>query len=455
MRSINPYNHELIGEYPEHSTHEVETIVQSVQSDWLTWRETTFDNRARLFREAARILRDKKTIYARLMTSEMGKIIREATAEIEKCALVCDFYADHTAEILKDEEIASDALRSLVVYQPLGIILAVMPWNFPFWQVFRFAAPSLMAGNAALLKHASNVPGCSLAIENIFREAGFPANLFRSLMVPAGAVGKVIDHPFVMAATVTGSGSAGSHVASQAGKQIKKTVLELGGSDPFIVLEDANLEAAVKTAVTARMLNQGQSCIAAKRFIVTKPVAAMFENALRNAFELLKTGDPMDPETQVGPMARPDLVDEIERQVKGSIDEGARLVTGGKRPELPGCYFEPTILADVKKGMRAFDEETFGPVAVIIPVEDEAEAIAVANDTEFGLGGSVWTSNLARGESVARKVTTGAMFVNGLTKSDPRLPFGGVKKSGYGRELGSMGIKEFVNIKTIWIGNPV
>ena len=452
MRSINPYNNELIGEYPEHSEKEVGIIIQSVQSAWLTWKETTFDYRARLFREAARILRDKKNVYARLMTLEMGKIIRESTAEIEKCALVCDFYADHAAEILRDEEIASDAQRSLVVYQPLGIVLAVMPWNFPFWQVFRFAAPSLMAGNAALLKHASNVPGCSLAIEGIFQEAGFPSNLFRSLMIPAGAVGNVIAHPDVMAATVTGSGSAGSHVASQAGKHIKKTVLELGGSDPFIVLEDADMNAAVKTAVTARMLNQGQSCIAAKRFIVTKPIATQFENALCHAFELLRTGDPMDPETQVGPMARADLVDEIERQVNGSIGEGARLVFGGKRPELPGCYFEPTILADVKKGMRVYDEETFGPVAVIIPVEDEAEAISVANDTEFGLGGCVWTTNLHRGEAVARKVITGAMFVNGMTKSDPRLPFGGVKKSGFGRELGSLGIKEFVNAKTIWIG---
>ena len=452
MRSINPANNELIREYPVHSAEDIKVIVQSVHTTWESWKDKTFDDRSGLFRNAARILRDKKNVYARLMTMEMGKLIRESIAEIEKCALVCDFYADHAKEMLKDDEIGSDAIRSFVTFQPLGVILAVMPWNFPFWQVFRFAAPSLMAGNAAVLKHASNVPGCALAIEEIFQEAGFPSDLFRTLMIPSHAVGQVIANRYIAAVTLTGSEKAGSEVASLAGKMIKKTLLELGGSDPFIVLDDADLDMAVKTAVTARMLNQGQSCIAAKRFIVAEQIAGSFENALLHIIASLQTGDPMDEATQVAPLARPDLVDEIERQVNESVAQGARLVIGGKRREGPGCYFEPTILADVKKGMSVYHEETFGPVIAIIPVANEAEAIFVANDSEFGLGGCVWTNDLKRGEAVARKVVTGAMFVNGMTKSDPRLPFGGVKKSGYGRELGSIGIKEFVNIKTIWIG---
>ncbi|MCK9423545.1 MAG: NAD-dependent succinate-semialdehyde dehydrogenase [Bacteroidales bacterium] len=452
MRSVNPVNNEMIREYPEHFPEDITVIIQSVHSAWELWKETSFDYRSRLFRNAALILRDKKNVYARQMTMEMGKLIRESVAEIEKCALVCDYYAEHAEAMLKDEDISSDARRSFVTFQPLGVILAVMPWNFPFWQVFRFAAPSLMAGNAAVLKHASNVPGCALAIEEIFQEAGFPADLFRTLMISSGAVEQVIADSNIAAVTLTGSEKAGSDVASLAGKHIKKTLLELGGSDPFIVLDDADLNAAVKTAVTARMINQGQSCIAAKRFIVTQSVVVHFENEMRNAFASLKTGDPMDPATHVAPLARPDIVDEIERQVNDSIAEGARLVIGGKRSDRPGCYFEPTILADVKRGMRVYHEETFGPVVAIIPVSGEAEAITVANDNEFGLGGCVWTKDLQRGEVVARKVVTGAMFVNGMTKSDPRLSFGGVKKSGYGRELGSIGIKEFVNAKTIWIG---
>jgi succinate-semialdehyde dehydrogenase/glutarate-semialdehyde dehydrogenase len=403
-------------------------------------------------KKSAQILRDKKEHYARLMTLEMGKLLRESMAEVEKCAWVCDYYADHAGEILKDDVIATDATRSFVAFQPIGVVLAVMPWNFPFWQVFRFAAPALMAGNAAVLKHASNVPGCAMAIEEVFNEAGFPENLFRTLMVPSSGVEAVIENPLIVAATLTGSESAGSQVASAAGKHLKKTVLELGGADPFIVLDDADLDAAVKTAVTARMLNQGQSCIAAKRFIVTEPVMQQFELALKQEFEALRTGDPLDPQTQVGPLARPDLVDEIERQVSASVAAGARLVTGGRRPDRAGCYFEPTILADVRKGMPVYSQETFGPVVSLITARDEEEAIRIANDSDFGLGGCVWTRDLTRGERVARKIETGAMFVNGMTKSDPRLPFGGIKKSGYGRELASYGIKEFVNIKTIWIG---
>jgi succinate-semialdehyde dehydrogenase/glutarate-semialdehyde dehydrogenase len=452
MKSINPANGELIKEYWDHSASEVQLIIENVYKNWSAWRETSFEIRAVLMKNAAQILRDRKEQFARMMTTEMGKLLRESAAEVEKCAWVCDYYAEHAGVMLKDEVIATDASCSFVTFQPIGVILAVMPWNFPFWQVFRFAAPALMAGNAAVLKHASNVPGCALAIEEIFREAGFPENLFRTLMIPAQGVSAVVANPRIVAATLTGSEEAGSHVASLAGKHLKKTVLELGGSDPFIVLEDADIPAAVKAAVTARMINQGQSCIAAKRFIVVEQVADEFVRQFKQAMEGLKMGDPLDPETHVGPLARPDLVDEIERQVNESVAAGARLVIGGKRPDRTGAYYEPTILDGVKKGMAVYSKETFGPVVSVIRVADEAEAIAVANDSEFGLGGCVWTRDVVRGEAVARKVETGAMFVNGMTKSDPRLPFGGIKKSGYGRELGAYGIKEFVNIKTIWIG---
>jgi len=453
MRSTNPTTGEFIKEYQEHSQNEVNEIIEKVNQEWLSWKETTFEYRASLMKTAARILREKKETYAQLMTIEMGKIIRESLAEIEKCVLACDYYADHAEDLLKDEVIPTDASRSLVVFQPIGIVLAVMPWNFPFWQVFRFAAPALMAGNAAVLKHASNVPGCALAIESIFREAGFPENIFRTLMIPSFMVKNVIENPSIVAVTLTGSESAGSEVASVAGKMIKKTLLELGGSDAFIILEDADMDKAVKTAATARMINQGQSCIAAKRFIVVESRIKEFEEKIKDAMQNLKTGDPLEPDTQVGPMARKDLVDDIDRQVKESLAMGARLVLGGRRTERTGYYFPPTILADVTKGMPVYNQETFGPIVAIIRVQDEVEAIIVANDSEFGLGGSVWTQDLKRGEAVARKINTGAVFVNGLTKSDPRLPFGGIKKSGYGRELSGYGIKEFVNIKTIWIGS--
>jgi len=451
MKSINPATEQVIREYTEHTSSEVKKIIEDVHYEWLTWKETSMEHRSLLFRNAASILLERKETYARLITEEMGKIIRESLSEIEKCANVCNYYADHAAELLKDQVITSDASRSLVTFQPLGVILAVMPWNFPFWQVFRFALPSLMAGNAAVLKHASNVTGCTLAIEEIFCDAGFPKNLFRSLIIPSTEVELVIANPLIVAATLTGSEFAGSQVASIAGKHIKKTVLELGGSDAFIILEDAAMDKAVKTAITARMINQGQSCIAAKRFIVVKSRASEFENRVKLALGSLRMGDPLDMQTDVGPLARKDIADEIDKQVKSSVEAGARLVLGGQPASRPGFYYQPTLLADVKKGMAVYSEETFGPVVSIIPVKDEEEAIAVANDSEFGLGGSVWTKNLERGEAVARKIETGAVFVNGLTKSDPRLPFGGIKKSGYGRELGEFGIREFVNIKTIWI----
>ncbi len=451
MQSLNPATCEVLKNYPEHTSSEVNKILEKVQQEWQSWKETSFAYRGELFSKAANILRTNKDFYARLMTTEMGKILRESQAEIEKCANACEFFAKESGNLLKDQILASDASRSLVVFQPLGVILAVMPWNFPFWQVFRFAAPTMMAGNAAVLKHSSNVPGCALAIESIFRDAGFPENIFRTLMIPSKDVEPVIAHPHIMAVTLTGSESAGIQVAGTAGKHIKKTVLELGGSDSFIVLEDADMDKAVQIAVTARMINQGQSCIAAKRFIVVESRVKEFEEKIKVALESLVIGDPLEIATNVGPMARKDLVDEIDAQVQESIRKGARLILGGKRPNRDGYYYLPTILTEVRKGFPVYDQETFGPVVAIIPVKDEEEAVIVANDSIFGLGGSVWTKDLKRGEAVARKINTGAVFVNGLTKSDPRLPFGGIKKSGYGRELSEYGIKEFVNIKTIWI----
>jgi succinate-semialdehyde dehydrogenase / glutarate-semialdehyde dehydrogenase len=451
MKSINPATGELIRDYREHDPAEVSEIIDKTYREWLKWKDTTFEYRRTLLLNVARILKEKKETYARLMTLEMGKIIRESVSEVEKCAAGCQYYAEHAEELLRDQPVVSDASRSMVVFQPIGVVLAIMPWNFPFWQVFRFAAPSLMAGNTAVLKHASNVPGCALAIEEIFREAGFPENVFTTLMIPSSMVEPVISHPHIMAVTLTGSEQAGSQVASAAGKLIKKTVLELGGSDCFIVLDDADIDKTACSAVAGRMVNQGQSCIAAKRFIVMKDKVAEFEQKVKANMEMLKTGDPAFPETEVGPLARKDLVDDIDRQVKKSIEMGARLVLGGMRADRNGCYYMPTILTDVKKGMPVYEQETFGPVLAIIRADDENEAVTIANDSSFGLGGSVWTGNPERGEDIARKVHTGAMFVNGVTKSDPRLPFGGIKKSGYGRELSEYGIKEFVNIKTIWI----
>ncbi|NQV02348.1 MAG: NAD-dependent succinate-semialdehyde dehydrogenase [Bacteroidia bacterium] len=451
MKSINPATNNPIKEYRDHSPEEVVEIINKSHNEWLKWKEIPFSIRSERMMKAASTLRKRKKELAKLMTMEMGKIIKESEAEVEKCAWVCEYYAENAELFLQDEVIPSDASRSFVAFQPLGIVLAVMPWNFPLWQVFRFAAPTLMAGNGGLLKHASNVPGCALAIEDIFREAGFPEDLFRTLMIPSVMVDAVIDHSSVVAVTLTGSEFAGSQVASTAGRQIKKSLLELGGSDPFIVLDDADLDLAVTNAVNARLINQGQSCIAAKRFIVQEPVLEEFTNRMHQAFTVLKVGDPMDPATDIGPLARPDLVEDIDRQVKESTRMGAILITGGARYDREGCYYQPTILTNVKSGMPAYSEETFGPLLAIIPVSTEAEAVSVANDSVFGLGGCVWTKDIARGEQIARKVESGAVFVNGMTKSDPRLPFGGIKKSGYGRELGSYGIREFVNIKTVWI----
>jgi succinate-semialdehyde dehydrogenase / glutarate-semialdehyde dehydrogenase len=451
MKSINPATNQLIKDYTEYTPDEVRKIIEQVDNEYRRWREVDFADRAVLMHKAADILRNNKDKYARMMTMEMGKIINEARAEVEKCAWVCDYYADSAAEFLADEIVATDAGRSFVAFQPLGIVLAVMPWNFPFWQVFRFAAPALMAGNAGVLKHASNVSGSALLIEEIFHEAGFPENIFRTLLVGSKQVEAIIRNPLVKAVTLTGSEPAGMQVASIAGQELKKAVMELGGSDPYIVLGDAEIDACVKTAVTARMINDGQSCIAAKRFIVVESMVERFQEEQVKIMSSLKMGDPLDEQTQVGAMARMDLLEELDDQVQRSIKQGAKLLLGGHKADGPGAFYLPTVLGDVRKGMPVYSEETFGPVTAIIPVKDAEEAIAVANDSMFGLGGSIWTQDIKKGEAIARRIESGAVFVNGMTKSDPRLPFGGVKKSGYGRELSHYGIKEFVNIKSIWI----
>ena len=451
MKAINPSNGELIKEYREHTAEEISSIIKKADQAFLKWKEKSFNERRRLMQNAADILRKDINEYTKLMTLEMGKIIKESKAEVEKCAWVCEYYAENAERFLADKKVESDASKSFISFEPLGVVLAVMPWNFPFWQVFRFAAPGVMAGNTGLLKHASNVPGCALALEEIFKKAGFPEHVFSTLMISSANVEQVIRNPLVKAVTLTGSEPAGKAVASIAGDEIKKTVLELGGSDPFIVLDDADIDACINTAVQARMINTGQSCIAAKRFIVVESRLKEFEERQTKMMQSLKIGDPLLPDTQVGPMARMDLVKDIDIQVKKSIDMGAKLLCGGKQIKGPGAYYEPTVLTDVKKGMPAYDEETFGPIMAIIPVKDEQEAKAVANDSEFGLGGCIWSQDIARAEKLARRIDTGSVFINGIVKSDPRLPFGGIKKSGYGRELSDYGIKEFVNIKSIWI----
>lgn len=451
LESINPATGELLEQFTEWTDDEVAAMVGRTQQAWLAWRGTSFAERAALMKKAAQVLRDNVDVYARTMALEMGKPISEGRAEVNKCAFCCEHYADHAEGYLADEVIASDASKSYVAHRPLGVILAVMPWNFPFWQVFRFAAPALMAGNAGLLKHSSNVPRCALQIEEVFVKAGFPADLFRTLMIGSGKVDRVIENPFVKAVTLTGSDIAGRKVAAKAGQMLKKTVMELGGSDPFVVLADADLDEAAAVAAKARCINSGQSCIAAKRFIVEVPVYDAWLAKFKAAMAALVVGDPLEESTQVGPQAREDLMLELHGQVQASVARGAKLLLGGAPLERPGYFYPPTILAEVKPGMAAYHEEFFGPVASVIRVKDAEEAVAVANDTPFGLGGSVWTGDVARGEALAGRIEAGAVFVNGLVKSDPRLPFGGMKISGYGRELSHYGIKEFVNIQTVWI----
>jgi succinate-semialdehyde dehydrogenase/glutarate-semialdehyde dehydrogenase len=451
IQSVNPATGETLATFPETSDRDIERILANSQAAFGGWRTLPFTARAERMRAAARVLRARTTDYARAMTLEMGKPIVEAEGEVEKCAWVCDHYAEHAEADLAEQPRATDASKSYVRFDPLGPVLAVMPWNFPFWQVFRFAAPALMAGNGAVLKHASNVPRCALAIEEVFREAGFPAGLFATVLVSSAKVVKLIADPRIVAVTLTGSEQAGSIVAAQAGRELKKTVLELGGSDPFIVLGDADLPRAARVAADARLINSGQSCIAAKRFIVVDPIADQFLERFKVELGSRRMGDPLARETQVGPQARGDLRDSLHQQVTESIKRGAQRLLGGEIPAGPGAFYPPTLLTAVDKGMPAFDEETFGPVAAVIRAKDQADAVRLANDSPFGLGASLWTQDRVRAESVAAELEAGTVFVNGQVKSDPRLPFGGIKRSGYGRELAEYGIREFVNIKSVWI----
>lgn len=451
FQSINPANGELIDEWPVWDEGTLEKALAEVAAARAGWSALALEVRASHLQRVATVLREDSETLARLITLEMGKRIAEARAELDKCAWVCDYYAEQGGQFLQDEAIASDAGNSYVCYQALGTVLAVMPWNFPFWQVFRFAAPALMAGNTAVLKHASNVPQCALAIEDIFTKAGLPPHVFRTLMISASQVGAVIADPRIHAVTLTGSDAAGRQVAASAGQHLKKSVLELGGSDAFVVLEDADLELAVENALVSRFLNSGQSCIAAKRFIVVEAIADDFIERFKARVEELQAGDPMDESTSLAPMARQDLRDELHQQVADSLTAGAVAVTGCEPLPGPGAYYAASIIDQVKPGMRAYEEELFGPVAIVMRARDEAEAMQIANDSPFGLGGSIWTEDARRGERLARDMESGCCFVNGMVKSDPRLPFGGIKQSGYGRELSHHGIHEFVNAKTVWV----
>jgi succinate-semialdehyde dehydrogenase / glutarate-semialdehyde dehydrogenase len=452
LKSIDPSNGKELATFPELDAAGIEAAVERAWSARHAWRDAGMDLRTAILRSVAGVLRAEKARFAALMTAEMGKPIAEAEGEVEKCAWTATWIADNAARLLADEPIESTATKSYVRYQPLGVILAVMPWNFPFWQAFRAGLPALAAGNVMLLKHASNVPQCALAIEDVFREAGVPKGVFQTLLIGPGPVAGIVADRRVAGVTLTGSEAAGELVASAAGKALKKSVLELGGSDPFIVLEDADVKTAATVACRARNQNNGQSCIAAKRFIVAEPIADEFEELFSKAVAALNVGDPTDRANQVGPLARPDLVDDLERQVKESISKGARVLAGGKRLKNGGNFFEPTVLAGVKPGMPVYNEETFGPVAAVIRVKDAEEALRVANDTDFGLGSSIWTGDVERGQKLAERVEAGLVFINGMVASDARLPFGGVKRSGYGRELSAAGIREFTNIQTVWVG---
>lgn len=450
-KSINPADGKEIKNYPDMSIEEVNQIIIKTNDAFLDWRRTDFLTRSEKMKSAAKILLDKKDKYAEIMTLEMGKPVKQSIAEVEKCSWVCDYYADNAEKFLSNEEIKTDASKSYVAYEPLGIILAVMPWNFPFWQVFRFAAPNLMAGNAGILKHASNVSGCALAIEEIFNEAGFPPDLFRSIILPSEKMETIIKNKNIKAVTLTGSVPAGKSVASIAGSVLKKTVLELGGSDPYLILEDADLDSAVETCVNARLINSGQSCIAAKRFIAVKNIYEKFEEMFVQKMKEKKMGDPFD-DVDLGPQASVKLRNELHTQVTKSVEMGARLLLGGTISNEKGAFYPPTVLSNVSRGMPAYNEELFGPAAALILAEDEEEGIKIANDSSFGLGAAVFTNDLEKGKRIAEKrLNAGACFVNTFVKSDPRLPFGGINESGYGRELSPFGIKEFVNIKTVYM----
>lgn len=451
LKSINPYNGEIIKTFKEHSKKEISKKITETNTAFLGWRKSLFEERKTLMHKLSKVLLSQKDELAKLMTTEMGKTYSSGIAEIEKCATVCEYYANKAEVFLKDLEVKTEASKSFVTFQPIGVILAIMPWNFPFWQVFRFLAPNLMAGNTGVLKHASNVCGCALAIENLVKEADFPKHVFQTLLLSSKKVSLVIENPLIKAITLTGSTAAGKMVAEKAGSLLKKTVLELGGNDPYLILADADLEHAAETCVNSRLINSGQSCIAAKRFIVVKSVEKEFVKLFKQKMEAKIMGNPSEKETQIGPQARVDLRDELHEQVKASIKKGAKCILGGTIPKGKGAFYPPTILINVKKGMPAYDDELFGPVAAIITAKNEKEAVEIANDTIFGLGAAIFTKNLIKGEKIAKtQLQAGCAFVNEMVKSDPRLPFGGINQSGYGRELSSFGIYEFVNVKTVY-----
>jgi len=449
ISTVNPATGERLATFEALTESDLEDKLARAAAAFRTYRHTSFADRAACMTRSAEILETEKDSFARTMTMEMGKPLAAARAEAAKCATACRYYVEHAERLLADELVDTGGPMSFIRYQPIGPVLAVMPWNFPFWQVFRFLAPALMAGNVGLLKHSSNVPQCALAIEDIVRRAGFPPDVFQTLLIGAETVVRVIDDPRIKAVTLTGSEPAGRKVASQAGRQIKKCVLELGGSDPFIVMPSADLDAAVRTAVQARVLNNGQSCIAAKRFIVAQPVAAEFERRFVEAMAQLVVGDPTQENTQVGPLATAVILHELGDQVRRSVDAGARVLTGGHRIERPGNYYAPTVLVDAPEDSPAYREELFGPVAVLMRAKDIDEAIRLANDTPFGLGASAWTRDAAEQQRFIDEIDAGMVFVNGMVASDARLPFGGTKASGYGRELSAWGIREFVNVKTV------
>jgi acyl-CoA reductase-like NAD-dependent aldehyde dehydrogenase len=452
IESINPATGEVIERFQPFGENQINQALDGAREAFRDWRGTSFAERGAMLHRVASYLREHKSALARYATLEMGKPIVEAEAEVEKCAWNCDFYADNAESFLSDEPVVTNAAASYVSYLPLGVVLAIMPWNFPYWQVFRFAAPALMAGNTAILKHASNVTRCGLEIERIFRDCGLPEGVFTTVIVPGGETSRLIADHRIAAVTLTGSDAAGVAVASAAGHALKKTVLELGGSDAFIVLEDADLDGAAQMAVRSRFQNNAQSCIAAKRFIVVDAVRDAFTEKFVAAAAALRVGDPMERETQLGPVARGDLRDALQAQVDRSVELGARIALGGKPLDGPGYFYPPTVVTHVSERMPMFREETFGPAAAVIAARDADHAVQVANDSQYGLGGNLWTQDLERGRALARRLESGGVFINGMTASDPRLPFGGVKRSGYGRELSIFGIREFVNVQTVWIG---
>ncbi len=451
IASINPATGEMLKQFEPYSDRQIEDKLDLAINTFSTYRHMPFQNRAERMMKAAEILESEKQQLGRLMTLEMGKPIGAAVAEAQKCAWVCRYYAENAEKFLSDEVIPTNATKSFIHYQPLGPVLAIMPWNFPFWQVFRFAAPALMAGNVGLLKHASNVPQCALAIEDIFFRAGFPAGAFQTLLIGSSRVASLLEDRRIMAATLTGSEPAGSQVAMKAGEQIKKTVLELGGSDPFIVMPSADLDEAVSTAVKARVINNGQSCIAAKQFIIHELIGNEFEDRFVQSMQALKVGDPLDENVDIGPLATADILNDLDQQVRASVSKGACVLTGGQPLGGRGNYYLPTVISEIPKDSPAYFEELFGPVAILFRVPDIDAAIKIANDTSFGLGASAWTKDESEIGRFIDEIQAGSVFINGMVASDPRLPFGGVKTSGYGRELSAFGIREFVNIKTVWI----